>query len=94
MKKIANQSRRDFLGNGALAVGAAASSTLPLSGNANEVEALARHMQGKPSEFAYHPDVVDPALESFPGYAAKIDMPPAQQVSDAAHNILDTQLGG
>ena len=40
------------------------------------------------SDYAYHPDIVDPALENFPGYATHIPGGRAHLLADAGPSAL------
>ena len=91
MKKTFQQKRRDFISKAGLVSSAAFTATaLPAS-------VLGKPSAGKrkakmSSDYAYHPDVVDPALENFPGYATHIPSGRAHLLADAGHNMLDTQF--
>lgn len=93
MKKPTQANRRSFMkGIGMLSGAAFTASTLPLS-SAVMAKSVAGNKKSKTSsDYAYHPDIVDPALENFPGYSTHIPSGRAHLLADAGHNMLDTQF--
>lgn len=91
MKKSVQQNRRDFMKGMSLLSGAAfTASALPVSAAVAATNAAWKTRTA--SDYAYHPDIVDPALENFPGYATHIPSGRAHLLADAGHNMLDTQF--